>query len=65
MNFKDNLIEYIRLCCNKNHQHKFDEKFKKRFFNTYKFSNNDNELILLLQKGVYLYEYKDGWEKLN
>ena len=65
MNFKGNLIEYICLCCNKNHQHKFDEKLKKRFFNTYKFSNNDNKFILLLQKGVDLCEYKDGWEKLN
>ena len=36
-NFKDDLIEYK--CCNKNYQHKFDEKLKERFFNTYKLSN--------------------------
>ena len=24
--FKDDLIEYKCLCCNKNYQHKFDEK---------------------------------------
>ena len=36
------------------------------FFNTYKFSNHDiNKFILLLQKGVYSYEYMDDWEKLN
>ena len=27
-NFKDALIEYKCLCCNKNHQHKLDEKLK-------------------------------------
>ena len=26
--FKDDLIEYKCLCCNKNYQHKFDEKLK-------------------------------------
>ena len=35
--FKDDLIEYKCLCCNKNYQRKFDESFEKRFFNTYKF----------------------------
>ena len=49
MNFKDDLIEYKCLCCNNNCQHKFDEKLKERFFNTYKSSNHDiNKFILLL-----------------
>ena len=30
-NFKDDLIEYKCLCCNKNYQHKFDEKLKERY----------------------------------
>ena len=30
-NFKGDLIEYKCLHCNKNYQHKFDEKLKERF----------------------------------
>ena len=44
--------------CNKNYQHKFNEKLKERFFNTCKFSNNDNnKFALLLRKDVHPYEY--------
>ena len=40
-NFKDDLIEYKCLCCKKNYHKKLDETLKKRFVNTYKFSNHD------------------------
>ena len=32
--YKDMSKEYKRFCCNKNYKHKFDEKWKERFFNT-------------------------------
>ena len=48
INFKNNLIEYKCLCCNKNYLHKLDEKLKERFFYTYKFSNQDNNKFILL-----------------
>ena len=55
-NFKDDLIDYKCLICNKNHQTKFYEKLKERFLNTYKFSNHDNnKSILLVRKGDKLF----------
>ena len=66
MDFKGDLIEYKCLCCDKSYHHKFDEKSKELFFNTYKFSNHsNNKFKLLLLKGIYLYEYMDDWEKFN
>ena len=64
-NFKNDLIEYKCLICNKYCQIKFNEKLKERFFNTYKFSNHDNKFILLLWKGLETNEYIDDWEKIN
>ena len=60
------MIKYKCLSCNKNYSNKIDEKLKKRFKNTIKFSNNDtNKFILLLRKVVYPYEYMDQWGKFN
>ena len=53
-------------CCNKHYQQKFDEKLKERLFNTYIFSNhNNNKFILLLWKDVSPYEYMDNCQRLN
>ena len=57
---KDNLIKYKCLSCNKDYRNRLDEKFKKRFKNTFKFYDNDiPKFILLLRKGVYPHEYMD------
>ena len=65
-NFKNDLIEYKCLCCNKNYQQKFNEKLKEQYFNTYTFSNNDNrKFVSFLRKAVYPYEYMVDWEKFN
>ena len=64
--FKDNQIEYKCLYCNKTYQHMFYENLKQRFFNTYKFSyHRNNKFVLLLQEGVYPYEYMNDCEKFN
>ena len=63
---KDNLIKYICLSYNKDYANKLNEKLKKRFKNTSKFSNSDiNKFILLLGNDVYPYEYMDDLEKFN
>ena len=49
-NFKDDLIEYKCSCCNKNYQHKFNEKLMERFYNTYKFSDNNNDKFHYFEK---------------
>ena len=60
------MIKHKSLFCSKNYQKKFDKNLKKRFFNTYKFSNNYiNKFIFLLRIGVYLYDYMDDWEKFS
>ena len=61
-NFKDSLIEYKCLSCNKSYERTFNEKLKERYFNTYIFSNHHNKkFIFLLQKGAYPYKYINIW----
>ena len=38
---KDDLVKYKCLSCNKDYSNKIDEESRKRFKNTFKFSNND------------------------
>ena len=43
-----------------------NKELKERFASTYKFCNNYlNKFVMLLRKGVYSYEYMDGWDKFN
>ena len=62
---QENLIKY-KCLCKKDVSNKLGEKFKKRFKNTFKLSNNDiNKIIFLLRKDVYPYKYMDEWEEFN
>ena len=60
--------------CNNYYKKKFNKDLIKKFKNTYSFCNSSsdsssleciNKFVLLLTKGVYLYEYMDSWEKFN
>ena len=52
--------------CKKNYKKEINRELRKRFASTYKFCNNDlNKFVILLRKGVYPYEYMDGWDKFN
>ena len=52
--------------CEKEYEKEFNKELIERFANTYEFCNNDiNKFIMLLRKGVYPYEYIDGWDIFN
>ena len=52
--------------CEKEYEKEFNNELLERFSNTYEFCDNDlNKFIMLLRKGVYPYEYMDGWNKFN
>ena len=58
------IFKYID--CEKEYEKEFNNELIERFANTYKFCDNDlDKFIMLLQKGVYPYEYIDGWDKFN
>ena len=63
MSFKDDQLIFRRFKCKKTYEKDFNKDLINRFANTYRFCNEDiNKFILLLRKGVYLYEYMDSQE---
>ena len=49
--------------CKKNYKKEINKDLIERLASTYKFCNNDlNKFVMLLRKGVYPYEYMDGWD---
>ena len=52
---KDNLIKYKCLFCNKNYEHEFEQKWKKKFLITYKFfDHNKNTFSFYCCEKVFL-----------
>ena len=52
--------------CEKEYEKEFNKELLERFSNTYEFCDNDlNTFLILLRKGVYPYEYMDGWDRFN
>ena len=52
-------------CKTKNTKDLDEEVLKKNFNHTSRFLGCDEKFLLMIQKGVYRYEYMDGWEKFE
>ena len=66
MSFKDEQLIFRCFEFKKNYKKDFNRELIKRFANIYEFCDKYiNRLILLLRKGVYLYEYMDSWGKFD
>ena len=65
MKVMDETLIFRCFNCKKNYKKEINNELIKRFASTYKFSNNDlNKFVMLLRKGVYPYEYMDGWNSI-
>ena len=66
MKVMDETLTFRCFNCKKNYKKEINKELIERFASTYKFCNNDlNKFVMLLRKGVYPYEYMDGWDKFN
>ena len=52
--------------CKKEYKKDLNNKLIERFSNVYEFCDYDmNKFMVLLRKGVYPYEYMDGWDRFS
>ena len=66
MKVTDKKLIFRCLDCKKNYEKEINKELVERFSNTYGFCDKDlNKFVMLLRKGVYPYEYMDGWDKFN
>ena len=66
MSVKEDHLVFKCLKYNKTYKKQFNKTLVNRFASTYEFCDKDiNRFILLLRKGVYLYEYMDSWERFD
>ena len=66
MKVMDETLIFRCFNCKRNYIKEINKELIERFASTYKFCNNDlNKFVVLLRKGVYPYEYMDGWDKFN
>ena len=66
MKVMDETLIFPCFNCKKKYKKEIHKELIERFASTYKFCNNDlNKFVMLLIKGVYPYEYMDGWDKFN
>ena len=59
------MLLYNCLSCEKCFVIKFDEKVKDGFKDTLKFCKSDLNIYIFYPKGVYFFEYRDGWDKFE
>ena len=66
MKVMDETLIFRCFNCEKNYKKEINKELIERFASTYKFCNNDlNKFVMLLRKGVYPYEYMNGWDNLT
>ena len=66
MKVMDETLIFRCFNCKKSYEKEINKESIGRFVSIYKFCNNDlNKFVMLLRKGVYPYEYMDGWDKFN
>ena len=66
VNGTNEILTFECVDCKKEYKKEVNNKLKERFWNVYKFCDNDmNKFISHLRKGVYPYEYMDDWDKFE